>query len=241
MMKDFFECELRTDIGTRTEQQDYASVSRKQETLLAVLCDGMGGMCGGAAAARSAAETFVHGFETESIQHVPTFLIQKAEQANALVAAMPHSGTTIVSVIVTENKLYWLSVGDSRLYILRNDSLIQVTTDHNYFLLLKELYESGRITMETYMAKAAKGNALISYLGMPKLDRIDISVEPLTLQSGDALLLCSDGVYDVLHEEILQTQLQLPAADAADMLIELIRSSSLEQKDNATFILLKFN
>lgn len=95
--------------------------------------------------------------------------------------------------------------------------------------------------METYMAKAAKGNALISYLGMPKLDRIDISVEPLTLQSGDALLLCSDGVYDVLHEEILQTQLQLPAADAADMLIELIRSSSLEQKDNATFILLKFN
>lgn len=72
------------------------------------------------------------------------------------------SGTTLVAVIAENNRLYWASVGDSRIYILRGRDMIQVTRDHNYMLRLQQMVDNGQMTLQEAQAKKQK-EALISF------------------------------------------------------------------------------
>ena len=106
-----------------------------------------------------------------------------------------NGGTTVVAVVIENNKMYFLSVGDSKIYILRDNEILAVNREHNYRLSLDEKLKKGQITKEQYIAEEDQAEALISYLGMGNVSLMDINNEPFILQENDIVLLCSDGLY----------------------------------------------
>ena len=102
--------------------------------------------------------------------------------------------TTLVLAVVVKTKAYILNVGDSRAYVLANGSLRQITTDHTFS---QELLEAGALT-EEQAAKHPLSNALSRHLGGHDSFEPDIFVENLMV--GDYLLLCSDGLYNLVSE-----------------------------------------
>ncbi len=240
------EYELRTDIGTREDQQDCAGTHQADDLFLAVLCDGMGGHKGGALASFTVVKEFLSSAEAGSIDklNVPESLIACAERANRLVRELRdeqgerlNAGTTLVSVVIDENKLYWLSAGDSRLYIVRGGKITQITKDHNYFYVLDRLLSEGRISAEKYRQKSRGGHALISFIGIPRLDIVDINLEPFILYPGDVLLLASDGLFKIMDNEDILRCIEARMDKSADELIDFIRRSENTSKDNSTFII----
>ena len=159
----------RTAVGNRNYQQDalYVSDSKrlaanKKTRVLALVCDGMGGMADGGKASRTAIQMMVQGFrsvEKEPQLNIPAFFRQGIYATDQMISSFPKengrgSGTTMVACIVEDNKLYWASVGDSRIYIIRDHQMQQVTRDHNYWLRLQEKVAAGEMTMEEAMAAA---------------------------------------------------------------------------------------
>lgn len=112
------------------------------------------------------------------------------------------AGTTMAAVVIRNAQLYWFSVGDSKIYIIRNEEMSQVNREHNYRLTLQQSLKSGRISERQYHAEEMKdqAEALISYLGISRLSLMDINAAPFELKAGDIVLLCSDGLYKSLND-----------------------------------------
>jgi protein phosphatase len=195
--------------GTREYQQDTLYVDetisfsdKDNAILLGVVCDGMGGMEGGETASRTALEVFKDEFrKNQNSGDTRKFIKDAIRAANGKVNAITkgNGGTTLVSVVIDHNKLYWGSVGDSRIYILRKGEIAQFTRDHNYLLTLMEQVGRKEISEEEARAHPKK-DALISFIGMDSLELIDICPSPFTLQAGDMALLCSDGLCKTLSD-----------------------------------------
>lgn len=195
--------------GTRDYQEDALfieetiSFSDKDEAqLLGIVCDGMGGMENGKASSKAAVEIITEEFKNKkTIDDIPKFLKDSIYLVGKKVNEMTNGtgGTTLVAAVVDHNKLYWGSVGDSRIYILRKGEIAQLTRDHNYLLTLLERVQRGEIS-ETDARGHPKKEALISFIGMENLELIDICPSPFILQSGDIVLLCSDGLTKTLTD-----------------------------------------
>ena len=172
-------------IGTREYQQDYVYCCSCDNGLLGVVCDGMGGLDGGELASSTAAEALGEAFAGRDIRlPVPEFLKEQAVRINDQVLALTgkngkplRAGTTMVTVVADGGKLYWLSIGDSRIYIIRGEEMSQVNREHNYRLTLQESLRSGRITQEQYEAEEKRGRA--------DRDRADRDVRPYRRSSRD--------------------------------------------------------
>ena len=237
---------LKTYLGTREEQQDYAYVGDEKGIVFAVLCDGMGGHLGGSIASKTAVKSFVKRFRETELNNIPNFYLHTVEEVNNTIYNLRdnnnkrlNAGSTIVSVIIKENKLYWLSIGDSRLYIIRDGKIMQITKDHNYMVILNNLLKENKIDVSDYSNRLAKGNSLISHLGMPELDIIDINIEPLDLKNNDILILMSDGLYKLLSDSQILEYSYMPINDYASKLYDLVIQVNTESKDNTTFIIIK--
>lgn len=196
-------------IGTREYQQDSVNAGRGKGNLVyGIMCDGMGGLADGELASKTAAEALSLALEnTESDCDIPELLSTIIHDINTLVFKLPSqdgqgggAGTTLVATVVVDKNLYWLSVGDSRIYVIRGGEIVCVTRDHSYSMELDEQVRAGVISAEDAAADPQR-NALISYLGMDRLSIIDCNRIPFTLESGDIILLCSDGLYRSLSDE----------------------------------------
>ena len=238
--------EIRTDIGTRDEQQDYAFASKNDGIVFAVLCDGMGGHKGGAIASKTAVKELSKRITNFDKENIPGFFINSLEDINSIVYNLRddrkrrlNAGTTIVSIIIDNNKLYWISAGDSRLYIIRSGHIKQITNDHNLYLSLDSLLKGKKITKEEYQERSSKGNALISYLGVPQLELLDANIQPFLLLPNDYMLLTSDGLYKLMNEEMILQCMCDNTERFADSLMKNVKEAISEIKDNTTFILLK--
>lgn len=246
-------------IGTRKNQQDalYASdpvkspLGKEGNALLGVLCDGMGGMENGEMASKLAVDTvateFYAGFDPADI---PAFLEHVANKADLAVHDTLSSGedssagTTLVAVLLVENQLHWLSVGDSRIYILRGEEIVQVTRDHNFRLLLMEKVAAGEMTVEE-VERNPDREALVSYLGMGGLSLVDINLQPFQLQRGDLILLCSDGLTKSLTDSQIQHfaldlpgDLEICARTLTHKAFELRKGA---HQDNTSVIIIRYN
>jgi protein phosphatase len=108
----------------------------------------------------------------------------------------------MVIVVIVDNLLYWSSVGDSRIYLLRDRQLSRITTDQIYGRELEKEIESGSISK-----KEAFNNKewfyLTHFIGMNELPNLQQNVNPFQLKSGDNILLCSDGLHASLTEDEL--------------------------------------
>lgn len=243
-------------IGTRKYQQDALFVSDTEELapngmLLGVLCDGMGGMANGEKASLLAVETMRRDFYALAADaDVPAFLDAEAHRIDMAINDTLSenrdggTGTTIVAVALRDNMLYWLSAGDSRIYILRGTEIVQVTRDHNFSMVLAQRVKRGEIT-EDAMENHSDKNALISYLGMGGLEIVDCTRSALPLEPGDIILLCSDGLTGALSAAQIQSFIR----DAGGNMLICARTlthKALEHRktagqDNTSVILIRYN
>lgn len=238
-------------IGTRDYQQDSYQVFIDDVAALAVICDGMGGMNGGEKASELAVKRFVRDFYEESpMKNLPRFLEAEAVHLDYLVHDIKDengnelaAGTTLAAAVIAQNRLHWLSVGDSKIYLLRGGMMYCLTKEHNYKTMLLEQLEKGEINLELYEQEIGRGDALTSYLGMGNIFLIDCNRTSFQLQNEDILLLCSDGLYKTLSEEQIQA-LILESGSllkfAGQRMLEMAAKLGAGGQDNTTLILLKY-
>jgi len=240
-------------IGQRTEQQDafgflgcQAQRGRQTGDVLVVLADGMGGMHRGGEASRLAVRTFLAQAEQATDAPVMTALHTALQAANQAVNALARDtegegdvGTTLIAAAVREGRLYWIGVGDSRLYLYRaaDRSLTPCNDPHNLEQQLWPRVIAGELTAKD-IATHPDRSALTSFIGLSEIPEIDASLRPLPLEPGDRLLLCSDGLDGVLARDDIKTLLPGDPQQAAERLIARLREQALEYQDNATVAIL---
>ncbi len=238
-------------LGTRSNQEDTVFAYASGKRALAVVCDGMGGLEGGELASKTAAESLAEAwFEHEDIEDIPEFLKKQALEADEKVFSQKNesgesieAGTTIAAVIVRENELYWLSVGDSKIYIIRGEEILSVCQEHNYRMVLDERLGRGEITPEDYAAQEYKAGALVSYLGMGNLSLMDVNRRPFFLEDHDIVLLCSDGLYRSLTEKkilSLVRQNRESMKEAAKALTRAALEEKRQGQDNTSVVVLRY-
>ncbi|MGM9936418.1 MAG: PP2C family protein-serine/threonine phosphatase, partial [Candidatus Ornithomonoglobus sp.] len=170
--------EAARNIGKRNEQQDHYIYSdlydynECEPGALAIVADGMGGYENGKAASKLAAEKFVECYKKTVGNNVNMALIESMNYANESLAELSDGGTTLVCAVVNAWRLYWISVGDSRIYLYRNGLLRKLNIEHNYKHRLLQMAETGEITFHQALTNK-KGNALTSYVGMEYITEYD--------------------------------------------------------------------
>lgn len=244
--------------GNRKYQQDHAWISasekllaaNKKTRLMAAVCDGMGGMADGGRASETAIQMLQKGFqniENMPAVNLPAFFRQAIVTIDNTISQFPKengkgSGTTMVAVIAEDSHLYWASVGDSRIYLIRGNEIYQITRDHNYELRLMEMVQKGQMTMEE-AASHKKKEALISFLGIGGVKLMDISQTPIELQLDDIILLCSDGITKTLTNEEIRDIIinnSQPVQDKAKILVEHAARTNTRSQDNTSVAILQY-
>ena len=226
-------------LGGREEQQDAYCLERRWGEIFAAVCDGIGGLPDGAEASWSAVQALLTAFHKKP-QAAPSYLYRQAIDwmDRAVAEQTAGGGSTIVSVWVRSGGLYWLSIGDSG---LRGGSLQRLVPEHNYAALLKQRLERGEISQLLYDREIGRGRALTSYLGMNGISLYAQNQYPLTLERGDVILLCSDGLLQALGTQALEALLSQPgtAQQLAKRLQTALLAHSGNMQDNTTLVLIK--
>ena len=230
-------------LGDREEQQDAFCLVRRRGALFAAVCDGIGGLPGGALASRSAVEALQDAW-LENLSAAPAHFYRQAVDwmDRAVVEKSPGGGSTAVSVWLQDGRLSWLSIGDSGLYLLRGGQLQRLAEAHTYASYLQSALEKGSITRQTYAREMKNGRALTSYLGMNGVRQYAQNPQPAVLERGDMVLLCSDGLTQAVPEERLAAVLNTKRSVRS--LSELLRRAVLAhaggRQDNATLVLIRY-
>lgn len=249
----------KTDVGiSRTENQDCFGIYEilPGVTLLAV-CDGMGGMAGGAIASRLALDTFVQSMREHILPDNPEdepdlgsvglrfSLSASASEANRAVwkeadesdGKLEGMGTTLVALLVVENTLaYSLNIGDSRMYEITNEKIEQLTKDHSY---VQQLIDLGQLTYEEAKTFPMR-NVITRAVGIDgdvAADIHSLNPAPGTPESPRYILLCSDGLCGVVSDEDIAETVRSEGSlkDKADRLVNAARDAG--GPDNITVVL----
>ena len=229
------EVSVQSDIGCQRENnedsfgywesEDDQQFQRKGR--LAIVADGMGGYEGGQEASRLAVETVTHFYRdlagSDPQQVLLSALARAHERIREYALAHPRlhgMGTTCTAIVLIEHTLHYAHVGDTRLYLIRGGGITQLTRDHSY---VSRLVESGVISKEEAETHPQR-NILTAALGTLNEPVMDSPGQPEILQSGDKLLLCSDGLWGQVRDaEILETVESGTLEEACRELIDLAR------------------
>jgi len=239
-------------IGSRKEQQDDFGFSDIDDPtfvshggVLALLTDGMGGLSKGREASLIAKNSMLSQYEKKSIaESMPEALNRSLIAANSAVLEMARLngmegevGTTLVAAAIKDKELYWVSVGDSRIYLWRDGKMTQLSMDHDFGLHLSREVMKGRISPKE-AENHPERDALVSYLGLQELTEIDRNEEPFILEVGDRILLCSDGLYNGISLKDISQLISGHPQNAADALIEAVIAKGTHNQDNVTVAIL---
>ncbi|MFC4697956.1 Stp1/IreP family PP2C-type Ser/Thr phosphatase [Enterococcus aquimarinus] len=235
---------FQSDIGKRRKSnQDYtATFTNQKNQLLALLADGMGGHQAGDIASRQAVEEIGIAWEATTIddsEKAVQWFLQHIQQANQRIFEKGQSqptlsgmGTTLEVVTLLDNHLALAHVGDSRIYLFREQRLIALTEDHS---LVNALLKSGEITQEMAENHPRK-NIITRSLGMPGSLEVDVAIHKI--EDHDQLLLCSDGLTNMVSEPKI-AQILLEAASLQDASQRLIEEANAKGGlDNITVLLI---
>ncbi len=222
--------------GGREKNEDRMGYSYTRHAGLFALADGMGGHPEGEVAAQLALQTMAGRFQRECKPRLaePLAFLQEAVVAghHQLQRYGERKGmndtprTTIVACVLQGRLAYWAHCGDSRLYLVRQGRLLARTRDHSY-AELQDQHPSAR--PERY-----NRNVLFTCLGSPGLPVVD-TAGPHALQKGDRLLLCSDGLWGNLPDELITDALaRAEIGSSVPELVELALRNGGVRCDNVT-------
>lgn len=231
----------KTDIGkVRSENQDRYRVREISEgTALAVVCDGMGGTHGGGVASEVAINAifervFLSYREDMSPKSVKNLLVSAVMAANSIVFAKSKEepenhgmGTTCVCALIHNFEVYVASVGDSRAYLLGENGITQITSDHTVVALLKQ---KGIINDSDAAAHSMK-NVITRAVGVE--ENVDVDYFELTAEKGDSILICTDGLTNYIPDELIYAYAykKAPEEAAAELIAKANEGGG---KDNIT-------
>ncbi len=227
--------------GGRQNNEDRMGYCYTRESGLFVLADGMGGHPEGEVAAQLALQTVSALYQKEAR---PIIRDPAAFLSAALLAAhhqilryatekgmLDTPRTTLVVAVLQGTGATWVHCGDSRLYLVREGELLLRTRDHSYM----EQHAAGVVKIEHI-----NRNILFTCLGSPTKPVFDIT-GPLTLQQGDKLLLCSDGLWGSLSDdEIVRLLSTGPVSEAVPDLVEAALRAGGEHSDNVTVLAMEW-
>lgn len=240
-----------TDVGlVRDHNED--SIGENRDLGLAVLADGMGGHRGGEVASAIAVSTILESLDNElkniksgDIDEVSGYRLESIAVNDAVTKANENvftssnensqyrgMGTTVVVLLFHDNHFTVAHVGDSRLYRYRDNELVQITRDHS---LMQELVDKGFYTKEQARESLNK-NLVTRAIGAEESVQVDIHEDAALPE--DIYLLCSDGLTDMLEDEVIQNTITDNSEDLEKIATELIRlSNESGGKDNISVIL----
>lgn len=237
------------NIGQRAYQQDAFGVSPLQDEklrhsrgVLAVLADGMGGMTNSGELSQAAVLAALRSFpqapggtgETlASVAHSVLDMVQKCFTGSG-------SGSTLVLANIRDGKLDFLTIGDSRIALLRDGALLTLNREHNYAATLRHQAALGLIPWRE-VAENPRCRALTSYLGLADDPAMDFPAEAIPLNSGDKIVLMSDGVFGTLDDETLTRVLvRSPnVVEAAHKLEDAVLMEKKANQDNFTAVIIE--
>jgi PPM family protein phosphatase len=195
-------------IGGRRNNQDRMGYSFTRDALLMVLADGMGGHIQGERAATIALQTIGTLFQQNANPYVRKpekfleesfFAAHREIHRYRAINNLPETPrTTIVACLVQHNCAYWAHCGDSRLYWMRQGQILARTRDHSR---IETLIAQGKVDPSERDSHPDR-NKLFNCLGAPSMPIVELS-RRASLQAGDVILLCSDGLWSVLPDHAL--------------------------------------
>ena len=233
----------KTDVGKAREMnQDYYSIPSSENDLqLYILADGMGGYNGGEIASRLAAETTKNYIQNnfDKIEHDKEAILKLVkdaiEYANMVVYEeskkdenLQGMGTTLDVCFIYNSKIYIGHVGDSRIYLIKKDIARKITKDHSY---VQQLVEDKKITREE-AEHHPKKNMLLKALGCTSYVEPDIRAR--NLEKDDILLMCSDGLTNMVEESKIYEVVRENKEKAPEILVNLANNAG--GYDNITVI-----
>lgn len=194
-----------TSIGrVRTANEDAFGNWPTPNGHLFVVCDGMGGHIGGAIASQAAVSAIYQTMASQKFPSGPIALEYCLTEANKklhnIVTGNPSlhgMGTTAVAVLVQDDAAYYAHIGDSRLYLFRQNALRRLTRDHSF---VQSLVDQGHVTEEE-AEKHPRRNEIYRALGIGETVEPAVASSPLMLQPGDRLLLCTDGLNGMIGDK----------------------------------------
>ena len=239
-----FETSLTNRLGNRDNNEDRGDIFEKEDAVMLVLADGMGGYEGGDLAAQAVVSTLGKRFTNHKgpITDPQDFLTQTIAATHQTVIEMGKRQTppinprsTCIVCIVQDGEASWAHVGDSRLYLMRDAEVLFRTRDNSY---VEKLYQQGKITREE-MATHPMKNHLTECIGGDPTPPMITRGKKTKLQKGDVILLCSDGLWGALSDSMMVKELANKSLEQAiDAMAENAEQITYPKSDNVTIVAL---
>jgi len=233
--------------GARDYQEDAFLINQLTDAkgnpaALIIIADGMGGHAAGNVASNMAVQAINKHVSSNYPTDKPAELLYECViKANNSIKetvketpALSGMGCTMVVTILEAGKIWWASVGDSHLYLLRNKERTKVNADHSYGGFLDRMAAAGTpVEPEPGLSR----NMLMSAITGDEIDDIDVSQEPLALQAGDRIMLCSDGM-DTLSagKFVTFSDWSETPKECVEALLKAIHDAAMPRQDNTTIV-----
>ena len=233
--------------GKRAYQEDafaFRALKGKDESLICLLADGMGGHAAGDVAANTSIQAFSDAIEWHS-PPIQAQFVRALDKANRAIyskakddPAKAGMGCTFVAVEVANGVCNWISIGDSPLFHISGNQIRRINADHSMAQQLDAAAARGEITVEEARNSSSR-NILLSALTGDPISRMDQSKTARRLIKDDWVILASDGLETLAPDEILSVVVGNPRASAKQMcqlLLDAVDARDAPSQDNATVI-----
>ena len=229
-------------VGDRQGNEDRVGYSYSRDVLLMTIADGMGGHDMGEVAAEIAVSDITSRFQVEArnrLQRPFDFLVTAIQSAHRAIVSYADQKnmlecprTTIVACVVQGGRAFWAHSGDSRLYVIRRGEVVAKTQDHSK---VQQMIDAGRLTAEE-AARHPDRNKIYSCLGGVVPPQIDMGRD-IRLETGDTILLSTDGFWAQIPPNILGTMLtKQPITQLLPGLITEAQRRAAGESDNVSVV-----
>jgi len=236
--------DYQEDAFLTTYLDDHAGGDDAKSSALVVMADGMGGHAAGNIASNLVVSTFNNVFTNEFGKHdVPAILRECLEKANNALRdsiretpALDGMGCTMVTAALTRGKLWWVSVGDSHLYLVRGGELVKKNEDHSYGGYLDRMKAQG---MDIEPEPGLSRNMLMSAMTGDEVAEVDCPEAPLELKPGDRIIIASDGLDTLSEGGVLQySSWAATPKECVDALLKAVEEAKKPRQDNTTVVVI---
>jgi serine/threonine protein phosphatase PrpC len=204
-----------SETGMRETNQDAMGAARSGELTCFVIADGTGGHFGGEAASRLVVDALLGAFGAAPAFGAPALLgyvaesIDQVAQAKGADPKLSDMSSTVAALLIDQQaaRAVWAHLGDTRIYLFRGGRLLAVTRDHS---LTQQLIEAGYVGADQQRSHPQR-NILLAAVGAEGETPVTATEQAIALEPGDALLACSDGLWEWVHEDDMEQTLATAA------------------------------